>query len=36
MGRRAAKIAARKGKSDAIKTKIYASFGKKIIMVSHL
>lgn len=32
MGRRAAKIAARKGKSDAIKTKIYASFGKKIIM----
>ena len=32
MGRRAAKIAATKGKSDAIKTKLLAAFGKKIIM----
>ncbi len=32
MGRRAAKNAARKGKSDAIKTKIYASYGKKLVM----
>lgn len=32
MGRRAAKIAARKGKSDAIKTKIYALYGKKLVM----
>lgn len=33
MGRRAAKIAARKGKSDMAKTKIYSAYGKKIIMV---
>lgn len=33
MGRRAAKIAARKGKSDMVKTKIYSAYGKKIIMV---
>lgn len=33
MGRRAAKIAARKGKSDMLKTKIYSAYGKKIIMV---
>jgi len=32
MGRRAAKNAARKGKSDALKTKIYASYGKKLVM----
>lgn len=30
MGRRAAKIAARKGKSDALKTKLYGKFGKRI------
>lgn len=33
MGRRAAKIAARKGKSDALKTKVYATYGKKLVMV---
>lgn len=32
MGRRAAKNAARKGKSDMMKAKLYARFGKKIIM----
>lgn len=32
MGRRAAKIANRKGKADAARTKVYAAFGKKIIM----
>ena len=32
MGRRAAKNAARKGKSDALKAKLYARAGKKIIM----
>jgi len=30
MGRRAAKIAARKGKSDAIKAKLYGKYGKRI------
>ena len=33
MGRRAAKIAARKGKSDALKTKVFATYGKKLVMV---
>jgi len=33
MGRRAAKIAGRKGKSDAIKTKVFATYGKKLVMV---
>jgi len=32
MGRRAAKIAARKGKADAARTKLFAAYGKKIIM----
>lgn len=32
MGRRAAKNAARKGKSDAIKAKLYARYGKKVVM----
>lgn len=32
MGRRAAKNAARKGKSDALKTKVYATYGKKLVM----
>jgi len=31
MGRRAAKIANRKGKTDAIRTKLYGKFGKQII-----
>ena len=30
MGRRAAKIAARKGKSDALKAKLYGKFGKRL------
>ena len=30
MGRRAAKIAARKGKSDALKTKLYGKIGKRV------
>ena len=32
MGRRAAKIAARKGKQDALKAKVYARIGKQIVV----
>lgn len=34
MGRRAAKIAKRKGKSDAIRAKVFGKFGKQIIAVA--
>lgn len=33
MGRRAAKIAGRKGKADALRAKLYGRIGKKVVQV---